>query len=305
VRELVIISGKGGTGKTSIAGSFAALAENAVLADCDVDAANLHLLLEPRVRKTGVYMAGKEAVIRQDECLRCGACFAYCRFDAVERIPEDDGSYSYRINEVSCEGCGVCVEFCPIRIIDFTDRACGEWFISDTRFGPMVHAKLGVGAENSGKLVGLVRERAREVADTEQRDLILVDGAPGIGCPVIASVTGASLVLVVTEPTLSGLHDLDRVLELAAHFGLPAAVCINKSSLNEDMAAAIEDRCTQRGVPIAGRVPYDAGVTAALLEGRTVVEHGSGPAAAAIRDLWDYVQACLDGVLECEPVKQV
>ncbi|MCU0610928.1 MAG: ATP-binding protein [Candidatus Eisenbacteria bacterium] len=283
--ELVIISGKGGTGKTSVAASLAVLASGAVIADCDVDAADLHLVLSPTVRERHEFLSGNEAVIRPDECTRCGLCHAYCRFGGVTR--ESGGGYA--IDPTSCEGCGVCVRFCPARAIDFPERRCGEWMVSDTRCGPMVHARLGVAAENSGKLVTTVRREAQRIAKEEDRSLIIVDGPPGIGCPVIASVVGASTVLAVTEPTVSGSHDLERLLALTKHFGIPTAVCVNKWDINPAMTAAIELKARETGARAVGRIRYDTTVTRAQVAGKTVVEM-DGPAKADIIHVWDQIR---------------
>jgi len=292
VRELVVISGKGGTGKTSIAASFAVLAERAVVADCDVDAADLHLVLSPQAKERHEFKSGHEAVIRPQDCIRCGLCTTYCRFDAVKvrgrgarGEGRGTGEETFSVDPVACEGCGVCVRFCPVQAIDFPERLCGEWMVSDTRCGPMVHAKLGVAAENSGKLVSTVRREARRIAEQENRPLVIVDGPPGIGCPVIASVTGATQVLVVTEPTVSGEHDLARVLSLAEHFNIPAAVCVNKWDINPDMTGRIEDAAHRAGARVAGRIRYDNAVTAAQLQGQAVVDTESRP-AEDIRAIW-------------------
>ena len=290
MKELVVISGKGGTGKTSIVACFAALAsENggAVLADCDVDAADLHLVLEPEVKHREPFSGGREAVIREQDCTGCGECLARCRFDAVKRDEGKAGDAGFSIDPISCEGCGVCVHFCPVGAIDFPEKVNGEWFVSETRHGPMVHAKLGIAEENSGKLVSIVRNKAREVAEERGLDTIIVDGSPGIGCPVIASLSGASQVLVITEPTLSGEHDLGRVLDLAEHFRIPAAVCVNKADLNVEIADGIASGARARGVPTLGRIRYDSTVTAAQVAGRAVVEQNSGPAAEDIRSVWE------------------
>ncbi len=336
MKELVVISGKGGTGKTSIVAAFAALAEKAVLADCDVDASDLHLVLAPEVRRREEFRSGREAVIRQTYCIGCGACLAHCRFEAVLRLAAEelraaaggagascldcdfcarscpvrnaaavremheslgDGREAvFMIDPVGCEGCGVCVHFCPVKAIDFPERLCGEWFVSDTRCGPMVHARLGIAEENSGKLVSLVRRQAREIAEARGLETILIDGSPGIGCPVIASITGAALVLAVTEPTLSGRHDLERVLKLAAHFNTPAMVLINKADLNPEMAANITGACRERGIRVAGEVPYDTSVTRAQLDAVSVIELAEGgPADQAIRAVWERVRTQLEG----------
>jgi MinD superfamily P-loop ATPase len=288
MRELVVVSGKGGTGKTSLTASFAALAGRSVIADCDVDAADLHLVLAPRVRLRKEFRAGHEAVINADLCTGCGLCREVCRFDAVRVDAEGSGEPRFSVDTTACEGCGVCVRSCAEGAIDFPERVSGEWYVSDTRCGPMVHARLGIAAENSGKLVSIVRRQAREIAEREGQELLLVDGPPGIGCPVIASLTGTSAVLVVTEPTLSGEHDLERVLDLARHFEVPAAVCVNKWDLNPEMTARIERGASGCGAWTAGRVRYDPGVTAAQIQGKTVVEIDA-PSGNDIRNLWNAI----------------
>lgn len=282
MKELIIISGKGGTGKTSVTASFAALAKNAVLADCDVDAADLHLILNPDVKEAHDFYSGHEAIIRPADCTACGLCQSICRFDAIQ-----ESSGTFNVDAASCEGCGVCIEFCPAKAIDFPARLCGEWFWSETRFGDLIHARLGIGAENSGKLVSTVRGQAKQLAQAIDADWILVDGPPGTGCPVIASVTGADVVLAVTEPTQSGKHDLLRVLELCAHFKISAFVCINKWDINPEMTNAIEAAATSSGATVLGRVPYDQSITEAQIHGKSVVELNDGPAAQAIRTVWE------------------
>jgi MinD superfamily P-loop ATPase len=284
MKELVIISGKGGTGKTSVTASFAALAKNAVLVDCDVDAADLHLILNPQVHKRNDFYSGHEAVIRPADCTACGLCQTLCRFDAIQ---ESGGAFA--IDPASCEGCGVCVEFCPAKAIDFPDRLCGEWFQSHTRFGTLLHARLGIGAENSGKLVSTVRGQAKQFAQAVQADWILVDGPPGTGCPVIAAITGTDAVLAVTEPTLSGKHDLLRVLELARHFKIPAYVCINKWDINPEMTERIETAATSAQATVLARIPYDKSITNAQINGQSVVELNNGAASQAIQTLWKNV----------------
>lgn len=287
VKELVVISGKGGTGKTSLVASFAALARDPVLADCDVDAADLHLVLAPEVERREEFRSGHEAIIRGADCVRCGACLAHCRFDAVKKDSQGTGKTTFSMDPFACEGCGVCVRFCPAGAIDFPERVGGEWYVSRTRFGPMVHARLGIAAENSGKLVSAVRKEARRIALEQGKSFLLVDGPPGIGCPVIASVTGASLVLAVTEPTLSGEHDLARVLDLARHFAIPTAVCVNKWDINVRMTERIEQDAADAGAAIVGRIPYDRSVTQAQVNAKPVVEFDDGPAAGAIRRVWE------------------
>lgn len=294
VPELVVISGKGGTGKTSIVASFAALAERGAVADCDVDAADLHLVLAPAVQQTRPFSGGKTALIAPELCTGCGKCVPRCRFDAIH-VAARGKTAAHVIDEISCEGCGVCVDTCPERAIVLVDTTNGEWFVSDTRHGPMVHARLGIAEENSGKLVALVRREAKAVAQASRREQLVCDGSPGIGCPVISSLTGARMVLVVTEPTLSGLHDLGRVADLCKQFGVRTGICTNKADLNREVAAAIEAEAAERGLPFLGRIRYDEAVTAAQVSRLSVVESGDGPAATDIRALWRRVQAAMEG----------
>ncbi len=290
VDELVVVSGKGGTGKTSIVASFIALAEHGASADCDVDAADLHLVLGPVDRQRRPFSGGSTAVI-DPACTGCGQCLPRCRFDAIRKPLS--GAASYLINAPSCEGCGVCVDLCPEHAIALVPTANGEWFVSDTRHGPMVHARLGIAQENSGKLVSLVRREAKAVATASDRTLLICDGSPGIGCPVIASLSGARLVLLVTEPTVSGLHDLKRVAELCRQLKVRAAICINKADINPGVAAQIEAEAARRDLPFLGSVRYDLSVTMAQVRENSVVEHSSGPAATDIRALWARVQTAL------------
>ena len=287
MKEIVILSGKGGTGKTSVTASFAALAQNAVLADCDVDAADLHLVLNPEVRQRRDFISGHEAIIRPADCTGCDLCKEYCRFDAISGDPETG---EYRIDPAACEGCGVCVHFCPEQAIDFPERICGEWFSSMTRYGPMVHARLGIAEDNSGKLVSLVRNEARKIAGQEGAELLLVDGPPGIGCPVIASITGADHLVIVAEPTQSAKHDMERVLMLARHFEMPASVCVNKWDINEQLTVEIEALAGCFGARVLGRIRYDQAVTRAQLAGRSVVEMEESTASGDIRHIWRQLQ---------------
>lgn len=292
MKEIVVISGKGGTGKTSVAASFAVLAERPVVADCDVDAADLHLILSPVINQRSDFISGHQAVIRRADCTGCGECERLCRFDAVKKSDGASGAVEFIVDPVSCEGCGLCARFCPAGAIDFPERLCGEWYVSETRCGPMVHARLGVAAENSGKLVSLVRREARRIAEENGHPLVIVDGPPGIGCPVIASVTGASLVLVVTEPTISGEHDLGRVLSLARHFKIPSAVCVNKWDINPEMTDRIEKSAALSGARVVGRIRYDASVTRAQMEKKAVVEIDS-PCSEDLRAIWKSLQTAL------------
>lgn len=285
MKELVVISGKGGTGKTSVTAALAQLSGNCVVTDCDVDAADLHLLLEPLSTKQSDFYSGFEAVIDPERCDGCGVCLRLCRFSAIEKTRHIDGRQICGVMPFACDGCGVCVRFCPENAIDFPDRLCGEWMLSETRFGTMVHAQLGVASENSGKLVTHVREQARKAAGEKGIELVLVDGPPGIGCPVIAAVTGATQVLVVTEPTVSGEHDLERILELARHFQVPAAVSVNKWDINPRMSERMEARAKAAGATVAARIRYDGGVTQAQLAGRTALETNAA-CADDLRELW-------------------
>ena len=284
-KELVIVSGKGGTGKTSLVAAFASLAPSTVLADCDVDAADLHLVLAPAIRQRHEFRAGHKAVIAPATCIRCGFCLSRCRFDAI-RWKNSGNTVEYAVDPLACEGCGVCVDTCPADAITFPSQLAGEWFESDTAHGPLVHARLGIAAENSGKLVSEVRRRAREIAHERHLEWILVDGPPGTGCPVISSIAGAALALIVTEPTLSGQHDLERVVELARHFNVPAAVCVNKWDLNPALCAAIEASATTLGARPIGRLRYDRAVTAAQVAGKSVLDGASGEIAGDIASLW-------------------
>lgn len=278
VKELVIISGKGGTGKTSLTASFAAISENKVLADTDVDAPDLHLILSPRVRHEEEFRGGHKAIIDKEKCIECGKCRDLCRFGAI--------SEDFVIDEIECEGCGVCVHFCPVEAISFPQRICGKWFISDTRFGPMVHAQLGIAEENSGLLATLVRNQAKIVAQENGLELILTDGPPGIGCPVIATVAGASAAMIVTEPTISGKHDLERVYGLTRHFQIPALVCINKFDLNEYMTEEIEKFCRSQKIPLVGKIPFDPKITKAIVNGKAIVEYPNEAVSKSIVEIW-------------------
>lgn len=277
-RELVVISGKGGTGKTSITASFAALAGNAILADCDVDAPDLHLVLGYRVRESDNFSAMPKAVIAHDKCTGCGLCINNCRFDAIRE--------NFSIDPLHCEGCGVCRFICPESAVTMIPYVSGRWYVSDSRHGTMVHACLGIAEGNSGKLVTLIRRKAAEIAGKTGNDLVIIDGTPGTGCPVIASITGTSLVLVVTEPTVSGIHDLERVCELTRHFHVRTAVCVNKADINEENTHRINEYCLARHLPFIGKIPYDRTVTLAQRAGTSTVEYGDGPAATAIREIW-------------------
>ena len=286
MKQLTMISGKGGTGKTSITAAFASLAKNAVFADCDVDAADLHLILTPNVKKTIIFHGLKIASVDKDICTDCKKCCEHCRFDAID---ED-----INIIKGSCEGCGVCEYVCPVDAVQMVDRDSGFSYISETRFGPMAHAMLKTAEEASGKLVTIVRNNAKTLAEEKKRDLIIIDGPPGIGCPVIASISDVDFVLVVTEPTLSAIHDLERILGVAYHFKIPAVVCINKYDINLDNTKKIESYCKSNNIDIVGKLPYDNIVTEAIVHGKTVVEFSNGNFSNMIIDMWEDIRRRLN-----------
>ena len=284
MKQIAVISGKGGTGKTSLVASLAALAKGrAVIADCDVDAPDLHLILRPEIKEKREFLGIKRAVIDPSKCTLCGSCEEHCRFGAV---------CASAIDPMLCEGCGVCKLVCPAEAVSMVDRLSGYAYISQTRFGPLVHADLFPGEEASGKLVAMIREMAREIAASRKLELVLIDGSPGIGCPVIASLVGVDLALVVTEPTISGEHDLERILGVTEHFRIKAAVCINKYDLNLDVSRRIEDICRERSIEVAGKLPFDPVVVEAMVLGEPVVQLG-GPAAEGIKELWRALEVYL------------
>lgn len=284
MKEVVVLSGKGGTGKTSLVASFAALAQSKILADCDVDAADLYLLLQPQIKQEHEFWSGQTANIDNEKCTECGLCEEVCRFEAIE---------NYVVDQVSCEGCGFCSQVCPVDAITMQENMSGRWFISETRYGPLVHARLGIAQENSGKLVALVRQNAKNIAEEENLNYIIVDGPPGIGCPVISSLSGANLALLVTEPTLSGMHDLDRIIGVCRHFGIPALACINKYDINEENSRQIEDYCANQKVEVVSLIPFDNVVTEALVNGVPVVKFSDGRVKQEIENLWQKVSESL------------
>jgi MinD superfamily P-loop ATPase len=282
MKQIVVISGKGGTGKTVLSACFAALARNAVLADVDVDASNLHLLLRPEILERHVFKSGQKARIDAEKCTACGICLPLCRFNALV----EDETGRVRVDPLSCEGCGVCFHVCPVQAVTMEVPTSGEWYVSKTRYGPFVHARLGIAEENSGKLVTEVRKKAREIAENEGRELLIMDGSPGIGCPVIASLTGTDLALVVTEPTPSGIHDMERIVELANHFKIRVACSINKYDLNLENSDGIERWCRARSIPVAGKIPFDPAVTESVVRGIPYVEYISNSSSNEIRRMW-------------------
>lgn len=280
MKELVVISGKGGTGKTSLTAAFASLAKNKILCDADVDAADLHLILEPHILKRTDFSAGHTAIINNEPCTECGLCRELCKWSAI--------SEAFHVDPILCEGCGVCAYFCPEKAIDFPENVCGEWFISETRLGPMVHARLGIAEENSGKLVSLVRQEARNIASEKGLDLVITDGPPGIGCPVIAGIGGADAVLIVAEPTVSGVHDMKRVADLARFFKVPVMVCVNKADINPDKTNEIEAFAKESGYTYIGEIPFDPIFTKSMVNRQTVFEYSSdSDASKAVTHIWD------------------
>ncbi len=281
MKQIVVISGKGGTGKTMLTGAFAALAENKVMVDCDVDAANLHLLLHPSIKERNIFKSGAFAKIDPALCTRCGQCSDACRFQAI--------SSEFAVSPIACEGCGLCARLCPVNAIRMKENTAGEWFISETRYGPFVHAKLGIAEENSGKLVAKVREAAKEIAEKNGATHIIIDGPPGIGCPVIASLSGVDLALIVTEPTLSGLHDAERVIALAEHFNVQTQLVINKWDINPEASEKIERYCESRKVPVVGKIPFARAVIESVIAGKPVTEYTNGALKHDIIKIWEAV----------------
>jgi MinD superfamily P-loop ATPase len=303
MKQLVILSGKGGTGKTSVTAAFAHLAAQGplagktILADADVDAANLGLVLRPQLREEQDFKGGKVAVIDPDFCPGCGACETVCRFGAIlppDPFAQDAAEENYRVDPVACDGCAACVHQCPTQCISMHEEIAGKFYFSDSRYGPLYHAGLFPGQENSGKLVTLVRQRARLQALDENRALVIIDGPPGIGCPVISAVSGASLALIVAEPTAAGVHDMRRILETVAHFGVPALVCINKADIYPAGADEIEAHCRASGIASVGRIPFDLTVAGAMVAGEAVTAYRpEAPASVAIAQVWQRVMQSL------------
>jgi len=286
VKQVAVVSGKGGTGKTTLTASFAALAKDVVIVDCDVDAAVLHLLLEPNTVIEQEFKGAKVAIIDKSKCIECGECEKACRFDAIK---------DFIVDPIFCEGCGVCSYICPEDAISLKEKVSGYAFISETRFGPMSHARLSTAEGNSGKLVTLVRHNAKQIAEREGKNLILLDGPPGIGCPVIASLTGVDLAVLVTEPTMSGLHDLERILVVVEHFGVIPLVCINMYDINEENTRRIVTFCQQNNVEVAGEIPFDPIVTKAMVARKTVVEYSpNSKVSDKIREIWGKVMQMLE-----------
>ncbi|MFV0423671.1 ATP-binding protein [Oleidesulfovibrio sp.] len=290
MKEIIVISGKGGTGKTTVTAALAATGPAKVLADCDVDAADLHLILKPDVLDTIDFYSGQLASIDPLLCSQCGSCADHCRFDAI-RLIEDS---VWEVRPEFCEGCGVCLHVCPSQAVGMSERKCGQWYISDTRHGSMVHAALGIGQENSGKLVTTVRRESAVLARKKNVDVLLTDGPPGIGCPVIASMNNADLAVLVTEPSVSALHDLERTIQLAAHFQLPAACVLNKAGVHPQTAEAIRTLCSSHGIPVLAELPYTSDMTKAQLSRQSITEFNPNRWNDVFESLWDAMLNLLD-----------
>ena len=282
MKQIVVISGKGGTGKTILTASFAALAKNKVMVDCDVDAADLHLLLQPEIKERHEFRSGMTACINAEICEQCGQCISVCRFDAI--------SEDFMVDPVSCEGCTICSYVCPAGAITLKENISGEWFISDTKYGPLVYAKLGIAEENSGKLVTQVRQAAKEIAEKGNLDYVIIDGPPGIGCPVIASLSGVDLAVIVTEPTLSGIHDMERVAQVSKHFGVLTKVVINKYDINLDNSGEIKKICQKGDIEVVAQLPFSKKVSESIVQGVPLVEFCSNEISQDISFLWKRIK---------------
>ena len=323
MKQIVILSGKGGTGKTFVSASLACLAENAVFADCDVDAANLHLLLAPDVRETHEFKGGRIAELNADACTGCGLCVEHCRFDALSMVParphtagsataaipvaskaptapaapagKADGSQGAHnslaaVDPVACEGCGVCGLVCPTEAFRFRTSDAGRWYISDTQFGPMVHAHLFAGEENSGKLVQQVRANARTVGEEREKDWVVIDGPPGTGCAVMSAMTGVDMVVLVTEPTTAGVHDVKRVIDVAMHFGIPVGMVINKSSINPEMAAELRSFAAEKKIRYLGDIPYDKRIVDSVADLKPYACNFNDDIADRLKSVWNNIK---------------
>lgn len=305
MKTITIVSGKGGTGKTSIVSSLAALISPVMIADCDVDAPDLHLVLHPEIKKRNPFAGSKTAFIDPERCIQCGECEALCRFDAISQQPAPGtADLQFTVDPIACEGCSVCQWFCPTKAIDMVDRQNGEWYVSETEYGPMLHAQLGIAAENSGRLVTLVRNFAKGVAESRNLEYTIVDGPPGIGCSAIASLTGVDFALMVTEPTASGFHDLERLAELIDHFEISSGICINKWDINPEVSKAIERWGIEKGYPVLGKIRFDPAIVQAQVAGLPVVRFSKNGVVSEIEQLWYSIRTLLsESVHQDSPVK--
>lgn len=288
MHEVVVLSGKGGTGKTSLTAAFAHLMHNGIVCDLDVDAPDLHILLAPEVQQEQAFISGVEARIAPEHCTHCGRCQAMCRFEAILQK-----NNALVVHPLRCEGCGVCHVVCPENAISLKPKHCGQWYASSSRFGPMIHAQLFPGEENSGRLVSLLKQQARETARNNALDMILCDGSPGIGCPVISSLSGAHLAVLVVEPTPSGKHDFVRIADLCDHFHIPVSTVINKADLNRETSTAMENLCKERGYTLAGTLPFSLDITTAMIAKQAITETAS-PLGALVADVWNTILAQLE-----------
>lgn len=282
MKQIVVISGKGGTGKTVLTASFASLAKNKVMADCDVDAADLHLLLQPEIKERHEFRSGVTATIDKELCQACGECISVCRFNAI--------SGDFTIDPISCEGCTICSYVCPVGAIKLEENLSGEWFVSETKYGPFVHAKLGIAEENSGKLVSVVRQKAKEIAEKENLDYVIIDGPPGIGCPVIASLANVDLAMIVTEPTLSGIHDMERVALVSKHFKVTTKVVINKFDINQENTEEIKKICQKENIEVVAQLPFSQKVSESIVQGVPLVEFCSNGIVREVSSLWERIK---------------
>ena len=285
MKQILVLSGKGGTGKTILTASFASLAKNKIMVDCDVDAADLYILLKPEIKKRQDFIGGKVAIIDENLCINCGQCKSVCRFEAIRL-----GNRHACSLQINCEGCGCCSLVCPVGAIKMVDNISGEWFISNTKYGYFVHAKLGIAEENSGKLVAKIRDEAKKLAEAKKADYVIIDGTPGIGCPVMASLAGIDLAVIVTEPTVSGIHDMKRVIELTKHFKITAKVVINKFDLNLENCEKIKVLCDENNMEILGQIPFDKIVSKSIVMCLPLVEYTDGKVSQEIKNIWDKIK---------------
>ncbi len=290
MKQIVIFSGKGGTGKTSFAASLAALAENSVFADCDVDAANLHLIMKPEPKEEHLFLGGKIAFLEGSKCTGCEACIEPCRFDAIAPAADGGNRAIVEINPFVCEGCGVCARICPEGAINMKQSEAGYWYVADTPYGPLVFAELKAGEENSGKLVSEVRKKSKEIGESLRKNYCIIDGPPGTGCAVMASLTGTDMAVLVTEPTLSGIHDMDRALQVADFFSIPTGVVVNKASINEENTQTVMEHCRKKSIPFLGTIDYSRKMVDAVSALIPYVDYADDEISDSIKQIWDEIQ---------------